>query len=88
MNLADIAPGLHAVWDDNSSMETRERLVAKIDAFHHRTFPSEFERFTLSLQDQAASLKGGVSGVMYCSCCASTVFGWMTVCVTRVSGPG
>jgi GNAT superfamily N-acetyltransferase len=67
MNVADIAPGLHAIWDDNPSAETRERLVEKIDAFHHQTFPSEFERFTLLLQDDAASLKGGVSGVIYCN---------------------
>jgi len=65
MNLADIAPGLHAIWNDNPSAETREHLVEKIDAFHHRTFPSEFERFSLLLQDNAASLKGGVSGVIY-----------------------
>ena len=44
----------------------REHLVEKIDAFHHRTFPSEFEWFTLLLQDNAASLKGGISGVIYC----------------------
>ena len=66
MNLADIAPGLHAIWDDNPSVETREHLVEKIDAFHHRTFPSEFERFTLLLHDDAGSLRGGVSGVIYC----------------------
>lgn len=66
MSLANIAPGLHAIWDDNPSADTRERLVEKIDAFHHRTFPSEFERFTLLLQDNVASLKGGVSGVIYC----------------------
>lgn len=67
MNLADIAPGLHAIWDDSPSAETREHLVEKIDSFHHRTFPSKFERFTLLLQDNAASLKGGVSGLIYCS---------------------
>jgi hypothetical protein len=66
MNLADIAPSLHAIWDDNPSAETRRHLVEKIDALHHRTFPSEFERFTLLLQDNAASLKGGISGVIYC----------------------
>jgi len=49
MNLGDIAPGLHAIWDENPSAETREHLVQKIDAFHHRTFPSEFKRFTLLL---------------------------------------
>ena len=65
MNLADIPPSLHAIWDDNPSAETREHLVEKIDAFHHRTFPSEFERFTLVLQDNIASLKGGVSGLIY-----------------------
>jgi len=62
MNFADIAPGLHAVWDDNPSAESRELLVEKIDAFHHRTFPSEFERFTLLLQDNTASMKGGIQG--------------------------
>jgi GNAT superfamily N-acetyltransferase len=66
MNLADIAPGLHAIGDDNPSAETREHLVEKIDTFRRRTFPSEFQRFTLLLQDNAASLKGGVSGVIYC----------------------
>ena len=65
MNLADIPPSLHAIWDDNPSAETREHLVEKIDAFHHRTFPSEFGRFTLVLQDNIASLKGGVSGLIY-----------------------
>jgi len=66
MHLADIALGLHAIWDDNPSVETREHLVDKIDAFHHRTFASEFKRFSLLLQDNTASLKGGVSGVIYC----------------------
>jgi N-acetylglutamate synthase-like GNAT family acetyltransferase len=66
MNVTDIASGLHAIWDDNPSAETREHLVEKIDAFHHRTFPSEFKRFTLFLQDNTASLKGGVSGAIYC----------------------
>ena len=65
MNLADIGWGLHAIWDDNPSAETRARLVEKIDAFHHRTFPSEFKRFTLLLQDNAAALKGGVAGLIY-----------------------
>ena len=64
MNFADIAPGLHAVWDDNPSAESRELLVEKIDAFHHRTFPSEFERFTLLLQDNTASMKGGIQGAL------------------------
>src|SRR5262249_38712206 len=67
MQLADIEPGLHVIWNDNPSVETRENLVQKIDAFHHRTFPSKFERFVLSLQDDAACLKGGVSGLMYCN---------------------
>lgn len=71
MNFADIAPGLLAVWDDNPSAESREQLVEKIDAFHHRTFPSEFERFTLLLQDNTASMKGGISGVIY--------YGWLRI---------
>ena len=62
----DIEPGLHAIWDDSPSVETHNHLVRKIDAFHHRTFPSEFERFALLLRDDAACLKGGVSGVIYC----------------------
>ena len=66
MNLTDIAPGLHAIWNDNPTAETREHLVEKIDAFHHRTFPSEFERFALLLQDKAACLRGGISGLIYC----------------------
>jgi GNAT superfamily N-acetyltransferase len=66
MQLADIEPGLHAIWDDSPSVETRNSLVQKIDAFHHRTFPSQFERFALLLQDDAACLKGGVSGTIYC----------------------
>jgi GNAT superfamily N-acetyltransferase len=35
-------------------------------AFNHGTFPSKFERFALLLQDGAACLKGGVSGMIYC----------------------
>ena len=66
MQLADIEPGLHVIWDDSPSVETRDNLVQKIDAFHHRTFPSEFERFALLLQDAAACLKGGLSGLIYC----------------------
>ena len=66
MQLADIEPGLHLVWDNNPSVETRDNLVRKIDDFHHRTFPSEFERFALLLQDAAACLKAGVSGLIYC----------------------
>ena len=66
MELADIEPGLHLMWDDNPSIETRNNLIQKIDAFNHRTFPSKFERFTLLLQDDAARLKGGVSGMIYC----------------------
>jgi N-acetylglutamate synthase-like GNAT family acetyltransferase len=66
MQLADIEPGLHVIWDDSPSVETRNNLVQKIDAFHHRTFPSKFERFALLLQDDAACLKGGVSGMIYC----------------------
>jgi len=66
MQLADIEPGLHVIWDDSPSVETRNNLIRKIDAFHHRTFPSKFERFALLLQDDAACLKGGVSGMIYC----------------------
>jgi GNAT superfamily N-acetyltransferase len=66
MQLADIEPGLHVIWDDSPSVETRNNLIQKIDAFNHRTFPSEFERFALLLQDDAACLKGGVSGMIYC----------------------
>jgi GNAT superfamily N-acetyltransferase len=66
MQLADVEPGLHVIWDDSPSVETRENLIQKIDAFHHRTFPSEFERFALLLRDDAACLKGGISGVIYC----------------------
>jgi len=66
MDLADIAPGLRAIWDDSPSAETREHLVEKIAAFHHRTFPSEFRRFSLLLKDNTASLKGGISGLIYC----------------------
>ena len=62
----DIEPGLHVIWDDSPSAETRNNLVQKIDDFHHRTFPSEFDRFALLLQDDAACLKGGVSGLIYC----------------------
>src|SRR5690348_4654127 len=67
MELADIEPGLQASWDDNPSIEVRNELVRKIDAFNHRTFPSEFERFALLLRDDAACLKGGISGVIYCN---------------------
>lgn len=66
MQLADIEPGLHVIWDDCPSVETRNNLIQKIDAFNHRTFPSKFERFALLLQDDAACLKGGVSGMIYC----------------------
>ena len=66
MQLADIEPGLHVIWDDSPSVETHNNLVQKIDAFHHRTFPSKFKRFTLLLKDDAACLKGGVSGLIYC----------------------
>ena len=48
------------------SVETRNNLVQKIDAFNHRTFSSEFERLALLLRDDAACLKGGVSGFIYC----------------------
>ena len=67
MQLADIEPGLHVIWDDSPSVETRNSLIQRIDDFHHRTFPSEFERFALLLQDDAACLKGGVSGTIYCN---------------------
>ena len=66
MQLADIVPGLDIIWDDRPSVETRDALVDKIDAFHHRTFPSKFDRFALLLQDDAGCLKGGVSGLIYC----------------------
>jgi len=66
MKLADIEPGLRVIWDDSPSAETRESLVREIDAFHHRTFPSAFERFALSAQDDAGRRKGGVSGLIYC----------------------
>ena len=66
MQLADIEPGLHLIWDDSPSAATRENIVQRIDAFHHRTFPSEFDRFALLVQDAAASLKGGLSGLLYC----------------------
>jgi GNAT superfamily N-acetyltransferase len=66
MQLADIDPSLHVIWDGSPSDETRNNLVPKIDAFHHRTFPSKFEPFALLLQDDAAYLKGGVSGMIYC----------------------
>ena len=66
MQLADIEPGLRVIWDDNPSVETRNNLIRKIDAFNHRTFPSEFERFALLLQDAAACLRAGVSGLINC----------------------
>jgi hypothetical protein len=75
MQLADIEPGLHVIWDDSPSIETRNNLIQKIDAFNHRTFPSKFERFALLLQDDAACLKGGVSGMnvsgVATTCCGS-----------------
>ena len=66
MQFADIEPGLHVIWDESPSVETRNNLVQKIDDFHHRTFPSKFERFALLLQDDAACLMGGVFGTIYC----------------------
>ena len=66
MRLAAIEPGLHVVWDNSPSAETRNHLVQQIDAFHHRTFPSKFEPFAVLLRDAAACLKGGVSGTIYC----------------------
>jgi GNAT superfamily N-acetyltransferase len=66
MQLTDIEPGLHVIWDDSPSIEIRNNLIQKIDAFIARTFPSKFERFALLLQDDAACLKGGVSGLIYC----------------------
>ena len=66
MQLADIEPGLHVVWDNSPSIDTRNNLIQKIDAFHARTFPSKYERFALLLQDDAACLKGGISGLIYC----------------------
>jgi hypothetical protein len=36
MQLADIEPGLHLIWDDSPSAATRENIVQRIDAFHHR----------------------------------------------------
>ena len=65
MQLADIEPGLHVIWDDNPSIETRNKLSEKIDAFNARTVPFKFERFALLLQDAAVCLKGGVSGIIY-----------------------
>ena len=65
MQSADFGPGLHVVWDDNPTVDTRDNLVQKIDAFNHRTVPSEFERFTLLLRDDTARLRGGVSGMIY-----------------------
>ncbi len=65
MLLADIEPGLHVIWDDSPSIEIRNDLIRKIDAFNARTVPAEFERFALLLQDAAACLKGGVSGIIY-----------------------
>jgi GNAT superfamily N-acetyltransferase len=65
MKLADIQPGLHVIWDDSPSIETRNNLSQKIDAFNARTVPFKFERFALLLQDDAACLKGGVSGMIY-----------------------
>lgn len=65
-HVTDTEPDLHVIWDDSPSVETRNNLLQKIDDFHHRTFPSKFERFALLLQDDAACLKGGVSGMIYC----------------------
>ena len=67
MQLAEIEPGLHVIWDDSPSIETRSNLTQKIDAFIGRTVPSKSERFALFLQDDAACLKGGVSGIIYCN---------------------
>ena len=66
MQLADIEPGLQVVWDESPSVEVRNDLIRKIDAFHHRTFPSKFVPFALLLQDDAVCLKGGVTGTIYC----------------------
>jgi hypothetical protein len=49
MPLADIEPALHVMWDDSPSVEKHNNLIRKVDAFHHRTFSSEFERFALLL---------------------------------------
>lgn len=86
MRLADIEPGLHLIWDDSPSVETRNNLIQKVDAFHHRTFPSEFVRFALLLQDDAAGLKGGVAGTIYCNWLHVDGLGSMTACDTEVSG--
>ena len=54
MNFADIAPGLHAVWDDNPSAESREQLVEKIDAFAPLLEPN--------------TINGVVSAKIWCEC--------------------
>ena len=59
MQLSDIEPGLHVIWDDRPSVETRNHLIQKVDAFNARTFPSKFERFALLWQKNHAAAAGG-----------------------------
>ena len=40
MQLADIEPGLHVIWDDSPSVEIRNNLIQKIDAFTARSRPN------------------------------------------------
>jgi GNAT superfamily N-acetyltransferase len=65
MQLADIEPGLHLIWDESPSIEIRNDLSQKIDAFNACTVSFKFERFALLLWDDAACLRGGVSGIIY-----------------------
>jgi hypothetical protein len=88
MQLADIEPGLHVVWDDCPSVETRNNLIEKIDAFNHHTFPSEFQRFALLLQDGRRRLSQGRrfgSDIVIGS--LLTASGFMSVCGIEASGP-
>jgi GNAT superfamily N-acetyltransferase len=65
MRLADLEPALHVMWDDNPSIETRNRLTGRIDLLNARTVRFEFERFALLLRDDTSRLKGGISGIIY-----------------------
>lgn len=65
MRLGDIGPGLHLVWEEEPTLETRNELSRRIDAFNALMVPFAFERIALLLRDDAGSMHGGLSSVIY-----------------------
>ena len=65
MHATPIFPGLRTSFDTSPSLETRQILGQRIDAFNARYAPGVAERFALLVHDDDDALRAGLAGVLH-----------------------